>query len=315
MSHDHEHDLSHVNESKLRWALLLTGSFLIAEVIGAWLTGSLALLSDAAHMLTDVVGLMIAIMGIRLARRPADKYRTFGYHRIEILAALTNGVMLFGIALYIVIETIARIRAPVEVASGLMFWVACGGLLVNIICMRILAGGHEDSLNIKGAYLEVWSDMISSIAVIAAAIIIYVTKWYWVDIVLALGIGMWMLPRTWRLMKQSVHILLEGVPESVNIEQIEQALTQVAGVHAIHDLHVWEIASNKISLTAHAIVDLREHAYDNVLSDLLLVLQTEFNIDHATIQIEPYDSPIAQHGHDFGVAHFGSPSPTAHQDY
>lgn len=154
MSHDHEHDLSHINEGKLRWALLLTGSFLIVELVGAWLTGSLALLSDAAHMLTDVVGLVIAIIGIQLARKPADKYRTFGYHRVEILAALCNGVMLFGIAIYILIETIARIRAPVAVASGLMFWVACAGLIVNLICMRILAGGHEHNLNIKGAYLK-----------------------------------------------------------------------------------------------------------------------------------------------------------------
>lgn len=310
MSHDHQHDLSNVNERKLKWALLLTGSFLIAELIGAWLTGSLALLSDAAHMLTDVVGLLIAIMGIRLARKPADSQRTFGYHRAEILAALSNGLMLFGIAIYILIETIGRIREPVEIASGLMFFVAVGGLVVNIICMRILSGNHEQSLNLKGAYLEVWSDLISSIAVIVAAIIIYFTQWYWVDIVLALAIGLWMLPRTWSLMKQSIHILLEGVPAGIDVKEIEHALLQNSGVIAIHDLHVWEIASKKISLTAHAVADLNQHSYERILSDLLATLQTQFDIDHATLQIEPLGSAIAKHGHDFGVAHFNNSTDT-----
>lgn len=304
MGHQHSHDTSHLNEQKLRWALLLTGSFLIIELIGALVSGSLALLSDATHMLTDVLGLVIAIVGIRLGRRPADPRRTFGYYRFEILAALANALMLFGIAIYILLEAYQRFREPVVVQSGLMFGVAIAGLIVNFVCMRILSGDHEQSLNMKGAYLEVWSDFISSIAVIIAAIVIYFTQWWWVDIVLALAIGLWMVPRTWRLIQQSVNVLLEGVPLHLNADEIQQTLAAVPGVQSVHDLHVWELSSGKVSLTAHAVVDLTQHAYETVLSTLLAELEQKFSIQHATIQIEPTGGLVARHAHDFGHPHF-----------
>ena len=185
------------NERSLWWALGLTGSFLLVEVVAGVLLDSLALLADAAHMFTDVAALAVALAAVRIARRPADAKRTYGYHRFEILAAAFNALLLFGVAIYILYEAYQRFRNPVEVASTGMMLVAAIGFVVNLISMRLLAGGKDSSLNMKGAYLEVWSDMLGSIGVIVAALVIKFSGWTWVDALVAVGIGLWVLPRTW----------------------------------------------------------------------------------------------------------------------
>ena len=225
MSASHAHGIpSTDNERALRIALALTGSFLIAEVIGGVLTGSLALISDAAHMLTDTAALAIALAAIRIARRPADRRRTYGYHRFEILAAAFNALLLFAVALYILVEAYRRFTSPPEIHSVGMLVVASIGLIVNLISIRLLSGGQSDSLNVKGAYLEVWSDLLGSIGVIVGAVVIQLTGWSWVDPLVAVAIGLWVLPRTWILLKDSLNILLEGVPEGIDLGDVEQAM-------------------------------------------------------------------------------------------
>jgi cobalt-zinc-cadmium efflux system protein len=226
------------NERAFLIALGLTTTFLIAEIIGGLLTSSLALLSDAAHMFTDTAALAIALAAIRIGKRPADRQRTFGYYRYEILAASVNAVLLFGVALYILYEAYLRLKNPPEIQSIGMMAIAALGLVVNLISMKVLSGGKNNSLNMRGAYLEVWSDMLGSIGVIAGALLIAWTGWAWIDSVVAIAIRLWVLPRTWTLLKASTNVLLEGVPEGVAIADIEAALLQIPGVHAVHDLHV-----------------------------------------------------------------------------
>jgi len=197
MGAGHDHGTSNIRHEKpLWWALALTGGFLIAEVIGAWLTNSLALLSDAAHMGTDTLALVIALIAVRLSRRPADAQRTFGYVRAEAMGAMANGMLLFVVAGYILWEAVGRFRQPPEVASTGMLVIASIGLVVNLIAMRLLKAGSGDSLNVKGAYLEVWSDMLGSIGVIIGALVIKFTGWAIVDPILAVLIAFWVLPRT-----------------------------------------------------------------------------------------------------------------------
>ena len=191
-------------------ALALTSAFMVAEVIGGVITGSLALISDAAHMFTDTAALAIALAAMQIAKRPVDPRRTFGYHRFEILAAAFNALLLFGVALYILFEAWQRFSAPPSVDSVPMLVVASVGLVVNMISMRLLASGKDGSLNVKGAYLEVWSDMLGSLGVIVGAIVIWLTGWTWVDTVIAVAIGLWVLPRTWVLLRASINILLRG---------------------------------------------------------------------------------------------------------
>ena len=213
MSATHTHALPTSQNEKFLWiALGLTSSFLIAEVIGGIVTGSLALLSDAAHMFTDASALAISLAAMRIAKRPADLRRTFGYHRFEILAAAFNAILLFLVAFYILYEAYQRFNFPAEVQPIGMLVIASIGLIVNLISMRLLSAGKDTSLNVKGAYLEVWSDMLGSIGVIAGALMIRFTGWVWVDSAIAVAIGLWVLPRTWMLLKESLNILLEGVP-------------------------------------------------------------------------------------------------------
>src|SRR5574344_2145191 len=231
MAEQHGHNHSHAvvteaNAKKLTFALALTSIFLIIEVIAGFITQSLALLSDAAHMFTDAAALAIALAAIKIGQKPADNKRTFGYQRFEILAALFNAGMLFVVAIYILYEAYQRFSQPPEIQSVGMMLVATAGLIVNLISMRILVSSAENSLNMKGAYLEVLSDALGSVGVIFAAIVIYFTGWMWVDSIVAVLIGFWVLPRTWVLVKQSVHILLEGVPEEIDIEKLRNDLLQ-----------------------------------------------------------------------------------------
>lgn len=293
MSHDHAHALpSSSNERSLWLAFGLTFGFLIAEVVGGVLTKSLALISDAAHMFTDAAALAIALAAIRVARRPADLKRTFGYHRFEILAAAFNALLLFGVAIYILYEAWQRLKQPASVDSLGMLGIAVLGTLVNVASMRLLSAGKEGSLNVKGAYLEVWSDLLGSIGVIVAAVIIRYTGWSWVDSVVAVGIGLWVLPRTWLLLKESVNILLEGVPAGIDPEVVAQAIRQTPGVTGLHDLHIWALSSGKSSLSAHVVHDAAA-----VPQDILLALRGQmgerFGIRHITVQCETVPCPDA----------------------
>lgn len=298
--HDHSHGITEgQSERPLWWALGLTSTFLIAEVVGGILTNSLALISDAAHMFTDSAALAISLAAIRIGRRPADRQRTFGYYRFEILAATVNAVLLFMVAVYILYEAWDRFRNPPEVQSVAMLVIASLGLLVNLISMRLLSAGKDASLNIKGAYLEVWSDMLGSVGVILGAVIIWATGWVWVDTVIAVGIGLWVLPRTWTLLRDSLNILLEGVPEGIGLDEVEAAIGAIPGVESVHDLHVWAISSGKASLTAH-VVNASSAVWPELLEVIREKLAHDFNIHHVTVQIEAKPCEQAREAHSFG---------------
>jgi len=290
MSAGHDHGKG-ANERAMWIALALTGSFMVAEAVGGFLTGSLALISDAAHMLTDTAALGIALFAIRMGRRAADARRTFGYARFEILAAAFNAAMLFVVAFYILFEAVERLRQPAEIQSSVMLGIAVLGLVVNLISMRLLSGGKDDSLNVKGAYLEVWSDMLGSLGVIAGALIIRFTGATWVDPLIAVAIALWVLPRTWTLLKESVNVLLEGVQEGVKLADVELALRNTPGVQEVHDLHVWAITSGKPSVSAHLLLNSGVDA-EALRIAVSAKLREQFGLRHSTLQCEftPCDS-------------------------
>ena len=292
--HDHT---AGANSRSLTIALALTGTFLVAELVGAWLFNSLALLSDAAHMFTDAAALAIAQAAIRIGQRPADDKRTYGYRRFEILAAAFNALLLFTVAGFVLYEGIGRFVAPQEVQSLGMLAVAAVGLIINIIAMRVLAGGKDASLNVKGAYLEVWADMLGSIGVIGAAILIYVTGWRWVDPVVAIAIGVWVLPRTWILLRDTTNILLQGVPRGIDLAAVRAAIAELPGVAEVHDLHLWSIAGHDASLTAHVVL-LPGGEAAPVRSAVSAMLLDRFAISHATLQMESGEEKCAEPDHE-----------------
>ena len=273
------------NKTRLKIVLLLTGSYLIAEVVGGILTKSLALLADAGHMLTDVGGLILALIAIKLAEKSPNPQKTYGYYRAEILAALTNAVVLIGISLYILYEAYQRFLNPPEVESSGMLIVAGIGLVINLIGMYIMKKGSKESLNMKGAYFEVLSDMLTSIGVIIAGVIMLTTGWYYADPLISAGIGLFILPRTWVLMKEAVGVLLEGTPYDVDITKLREAMKELPGVTDVHDLHVWSLTSGVNAMSAHVVVT-DEKAQNGILTTLNQEITSKFNIAHTTIQLE-----------------------------
>lgn len=266
-------------------AFALTLAFMIVEIVGGLLTGSLALLADAGHMLTDAGGLGLALLAVRFAARPATPQKTYGYLRAEILAALANAVALLIVALYILYEAYQRFISPPEILGGPMLLIAVIGLAVNFVSMRLLSQGASESVNVKGAYFEVLSDMLGSLGVIAAALVVMLTGWNAVDPIIGAGIGLFIVPRTWALLKQVVNILLEGTPPEVDMDLLEQKLLAIDGVSAVHDLHVWTITSGLDSMSGHLVVTNMSDAR-RVLSDARAILSRVFEIEHVTIQIE-----------------------------
>ena len=307
MGAGHDHGLDNLqHERPLWWALGLTAAFVVVEVVGALKTNSLALLSDAAHMGTDVIALAIALAAVRMSRRPADAKRTYGYVRMEALGAMVNGGLLFLLAAYILWEAFGRFRTPPEVATGGMLVIASIGLVVNLISMRLLKAGSGESLNMKGAYIEVWSDMLGSVAVIVGALLIRFTGWAWIDPVLAVLIGLWVLPRTWTLLREAVHLLLEGVPRGLVVDDVRTALLAHPGVAGVHDLHVWSLSSTQPLLSAHVVATDGQDT-DTLCRALATLLHDRFDITHATLQMEraPCDEPgceastnLPPHAHD-----------------
>lgn len=272
----------------LKITFALTFTYFIVEVAGGLLTNSLALLADAAHMLTDVFGLGLALFAIWISQRPANAAKTYGYYRVEILAALANALVLFGVSFYILYEAYRRFQKPPEVNSLPMMVVAAVGLAVNLVGIYNLRRGSKESLNVQGAFLEVVSDTLGSLGVIAAGLIMYFTGWYYADPIFSVLIGLFILPRTWGLMMQAVNVLLEGTPAHINLKAVEEAIRSVPNIAAVHDLHVWTITSGMEALSAHVVLAEGTDPRDaqKILGMLNARLKDEFGIDHTTIQIE-----------------------------
>src|SRR5581483_4870310 len=266
----------------------LTLTYFIVEVVGGILTNSLALLADAAHMLTDVAGLGLALFATWMSQKPATQAKTYGYYRVEILAALVNAVVLFFISFYILFEAYERFKAPAEVASLPMILIAVVGLGVNLIGLWVLHHGAKESLNVQGAFLEVISDALGSIGVIVAGLIMLKTGWYYADPIFSVLIGLFILPRTGKLLMQAVNVLLEGTPSHINVAAVEQLMLEVDGVEKVHDLHVWTITSGIEALSTHIVLadNCDPKDGDRVLEQLSALLKDKFGIDHTTIQIE-----------------------------
>ena len=297
MSHALDTTAGAAHRGRLKVALILTTGYLMAEVVGGLLAGSLALLADAGHMLTDVGGLALALFAIAMGQRSATAERTFGYYRVEILAAVANATVLLGISGYILWAAYGRFRAPGPVAGGTVLVVATVGLIVNLIGMRLLAGGSGESLNVKGAYLELLSDMVSSIGVIVAGIVIFAGGPTWIDPLVSAGIGLYIVPRTWVLLREAVGVLLEGTPADVNLAAVREALAAVPGVDDVHDLHAWVLTSGVNALSAHIQRQVDADS-QQVLTLAHAAVITGFPIRHVTLQIEVGGCPDGSLVHD-----------------
>lgn len=277
------------NKKPLMIVFCMTFFYLVVEIIGGFWTGSLALLADAGHMLTDVAGVGLALLAIWFAEKRASPERTYGYYRVEILAALTNAVVLIFISLYILYEAYQRFKNPPEVQSGGMLAVASVGLAINLAGVFILRSGSKESLNMKGAYFEVLSDMLTSVGVIIAGVIMLTTGWFYADPIISAGIGLFILPRTWILLKDAVGVLLEGTPSDVNLPRLRNSLAEIAGVSGVHDLHVWALTSGVNALSVHVVVSAEAKA-ESVLEHVHECCTKEFGIFHVTVQTELGDS-------------------------
>lgn len=284
--HSHAPKVSADNEKKMLLALSLTVTFLIVEAVGGWLSGSLALIADAGHMLTDSMALGLAYAAFRVGRKAADSRRTFGYLRTEVIAGLINAFTLFAIVVWIVIEAIKRFQNPSEVLAGPMLAVAVVGLLVNCIVLWILSRGDKDHVNVKGAMLHVMGDLLGSVGAIVAAIIIYFTDWTPVDPILSVLVSLLILRSAWSLMHNSTHILLEGAPDSATPEAIEQYLmSNIPNLLSVSHIHVWSITSGKVLATLDITPD-QDSAARMVSERVSKALMDKFGIEHSTIGIE-----------------------------
>lgn len=289
-THDHAHHHHHHhhadNETRLLWAMLLTGGFMVAEVVGGLISGSLALLADAGHMLTDSSALFMAWAAARITRRPADNERSYGYHRVQILAAFINGLAFFAIFIWIIVEAVQRLLNPVQVLADTMLVVAVLGLAVNVITFFVLHGGDQADLNLRGALVHVLGDLLGSVAAISAAVIILWTGWMPIDPLLSILVALLILRSAWFVTKRSAHILLEGTPEEVNVAELRETVTsKIPDVLDVHHVHVWSLTTDRPLLTAH--VKVHDNAeYDSVMQKVKSLLNEQYGISHSTIQIE-----------------------------
>jgi cobalt-zinc-cadmium efflux system protein len=277
------------HKGKLFAAFCVLAVLMVVEMAAGIITGSLALLSDAGHMLTDVLGLGMALAAIHLASRGSKRsHNTFGLYRLEILAALANSVLLFGVAFYVLYEAVNRIGEDVEIDAGPVLVVAVLGLAANLVAFALLREGAKESLNVEGAYLEVLADTLGSVGVIVGAIVISLTGWTWVDPAVGVAIGVWILPRTWKLGGQALRILVQAAPPELDIDAVKASLEGVSGVVDVHDLHAWTLTSDMEVVSAHLMVAAGTDAHA-VLDQARATLADRFGIDHATLQVEPDD--------------------------
>ena len=276
------------NRGRLGVVFGITLVVFVIELVGGFVSNSLALLADAGHMFTDVAGIGLALLAIWFAGRPANGGRTYGYLRLEILAAVVNAVLLFGIAAFILFEAWRRLSEPPEIASGLMLAIAVVGLAANSISLYLLRDAQAESLNMRGAYLEVLGDLAGSAAVIVAAIVIGLTGWTAADAVASALIGVLIIPRTWRLLRDAIDVLLEAAPKGVDIDVVRTHILQAAGVADVHDLHAWTITSGLNVVSAHVVLDEGADP-PAVLDELCRCLSGDFDIEHSTFQLETHD--------------------------
>lgn len=296
--HDHGLGLARAGErhrGRLIAAFVVIAGFFVVQVIAAFATNSLALLSDAGHMLTDVIGIGMALAAITLATRFEQRRtssqassHTFGLYRLEILAAFVNSLLLFAVAIWVVVEAVRRLGSEPEVLGGPMLVVAVLGLLANLVAFALLRSGAKESLNVEGAYLEVLADTIGSVGVIIAAVLLQVFGWVWVDSVAGVLIGLWILPRTWRLGARAVRILLQAAPARIDLDRIADELGSIEGVVGVHDLHVWTLTSEMDAASAHLVTTSTADSHA-VLDDARQCLAECHGIAHGTFQIEPDD--------------------------
>ncbi|MFG3282627.1 cation diffusion facilitator family transporter [Streptomyces sp. NPDC048111] len=295
MGHDHgapsavSGTLSGTYRKRLLWTIGISASITLIQVVGALLSGSLALLADAAHSLTDAVGVSLALGAITLAQRAPTPRRTFGFYRVEIFSAVLNALLLAAIFVWVLWSAIGRFSEPVEVKGGLMFAVAVGGLAANLVGLWLLKDAKDKSLNLRGAYLEVLGDALGSVAVIVGGLIILFTGWQAADPIASIVIGLLIVPRTYGLLRDALHVLMEAAPDDVDLAEVRRHLLDEPGVVAVHDLHGWTVTSGMPVLTAHVVV--KEAALHNGYGALLTRLQNcvgeHFDVAHSTIQLEP----------------------------
>ena len=275
------------DSKRVQVALVLTGVFMLVEVVGGLISGSLALLADAGHMLTDTMALTLAAIAFRVSARPADAKRSYGYHRFQILAAFVNGLTLAGIVVWILFEAINRFMAPREVRGELMLVVAGAGLLVNVAAFLVLHGGDQENMNLRGAAVHVMGDLLGSVAAIAAALIIIFTGWMPIDPLLSVLVAALILRSAWDLVKRSGHVLLEGAPEWLDARQMQSRITDaVPGIVSIHHVHVWGLTQQRVMLTMHICLAAGDDDPTAVVRQVKKILQHEFGIDHSTIEVE-----------------------------
>ncbi|MFG1608489.1 cation diffusion facilitator family transporter [Actinoplanes sp. NPDC049265] len=289
--HDHGSAVQHAggrHRTRLWWAGGLLAAFMLVEAAAAWATGSLALLSDAGHMFTDVLGIGMALAAITAAARPpgADSQRTFGLYRLEVLAALANALLLTGVSIYVLIEAVRRFTDPPDVPAGWMFLVATGGLIVNIVAFLLLRAGAAESINVRGAYLEVIGDLLGSAGVIVAAVVIALTGWSYADPIVAVLVALMILPRTLALARSAVRILVQAAPKHLDVTVVRDRLAAVPGVCDVHDLHVWTLTSGMDVASAHLSLEPAAEL-GQVLAGAREALHDDFAIEHATLQVEP----------------------------
>ena len=286
---------SHASRHKRRlWAVFaLTAGFLAVETAAALWTGSLALLADAAHMLVDAAAVLLSLVAVWFAERPATPEKTYGYYRVEILAALVNGVVLCLLAVWILIEAYERFRSPPAVPGGPILVVAAIGLGVNLAGMLLVRGAAAESLNVRSVYLDLLGDAASSLAVIGAGAVIFFTGWTAADPLASAGIALVILPRTWGLLRQAANVLLEGAPAHLDVNEIGLALSEAPGVRGVHDLHVWTLTSGREAMSAHVVIESGTST-DKILEELHILLHARFGIDHTTIQVETEPAPLLQ---------------------
>lgn len=287
-SHDHKHRRSSESWRRLSFVLVLTAIYMVAEMLGGLWTGSLALLADAGHMLTDVVALILALIAVWFGSRPATSSKTFGYYRLEIIAALVNGVALIVISLLIFYGAYKRWLLPPVVRSGLMIVVASGGLLVNLICAWILHSRNEVDLNLRGAWLHVVGDALGSVAAIVAGALMTLFGWYAADPLFSVIISLMIIWGSVRLIREATNVLLEGTPAHINLAAVEDAILNTVGVNDVHDLHVWTITSGREALSAH-VIHGSSISQPDLLKELRVKLHDRFGVDHLTIQMETPD--------------------------
>jgi cobalt-zinc-cadmium efflux system protein len=288
--HDRDHHSGHhrspSTQRRLALALGLAAVYLVAEIAGGLLTGSLALLADAGHMGSDVAALSLALFAAWVASHPADDRWTYGRSRAEILAALAQGVALVAVSLLIAFEAVERLRAPQPVAGAGMLAVATGGLFVNLTSLAILGDGHQHSLNLRAAWLHVFSDALGSVGAMLAGVCVWRLGWLWTDPAASLAISALVLVSAWKLIREAVDVLMEAAPRGLDVDGVRRGLGGLAGVRSVHDLHVWTLGHGRVALSCHLVV-ARVEGSERLLTEAYTLLGNQHRIDHATIQVEP----------------------------